>query len=120
MKKLPPADVAPERSVNEPSASPAEPDLTFAEYEAILVHGIEQGRGSHRQASFHLDNARRLERQAGQYRLQIAGIRAAQGIRSGVRLSHLTKTLKRLEADRDKALAGAEIALQGFDRLCRP
>ena len=90
---------------------PAETRLSYDALVEALTAGIGVCLGNHRRASALLENAKRLEREASQYRLQIAAIRAAGGIRSGVRLSHLSRTLKRLEGDRDRALAEAETCL---------
>ena len=93
------------------SSAAAEQPLPFADHCEVLRKGVALSLGNYRRASILIDNAERLERQASQYRMHIAAIKAAGGPRSGVRLGPLTKTLTRIEQERNLALADAEMCL---------
>lgn len=98
-----------------PFASSPEPpaERPFSDVIAALRARAESGEGNHRQAESCLRAAEGMERLAGQYRMQIEGVKRSTpvGQRSGIRLSHMSHAVKRALRDRDRYLTETEAAL---------
>jgi hypothetical protein len=107
------------KKTSQPNAesSSDEQTMPFAEHCEALRKGVALGLGNFRRASFLIESAVRHEREASQYRAQRQAIKAAGGPRWHLRTVPLTRTLNRLERERDKALSDADIALNAIQNL---